>query len=153
MILNMDNKLSPDDLKEYFGSYAEMARCFDVNNAEKEVYGVDHTEVGEHIAKLWKLPLELTTIIAKQNHPASVDKHRELVAIVRFADILCEIWGADIYEGFTTVELDKEESWQVLCESFPHLQAMDVEIFTFELEKDFKKSSTFLNLIAQDAKK
>ena len=29
----MDNKLSPDDLKEYFGSYAEMARCFDVNNA------------------------------------------------------------------------------------------------------------------------
>lgn len=122
---------------------------FDIE-AEYEVFGVNHLEVGQHIAKLWKLPEDLTKIIGSHNFPSQLSSARELVAIVRFADILCEMWGADIYEGFTTVELVETEPWKILCESYPELQGLDIEIFTFELEEEFKKSAQFLNLIISD---
>ena len=121
-------------------------------DAEKEVYGVDHQEVGEQIAKLWKLPDDLTTVIAGHTHPSNLSNYKELSAIVRFADILCELWGASIFEGIKEVEMSKEESWLLLCNSYPDLKSLDVEIFTFELEEDFKRSSTFLNLISHDSR-
>lgn len=119
-------------------------------DAEMEVFGAHHMEVGEHIANLWKLPDELTNIIAYHTHPSEAPEYKELVAIVRFADVLCEIWGAGVEEGFSQVEFENEESWQVLCNSFPDLKEMDVEIFTFELEEEFKKSSAFLNILVSE---
>jgi HD-like signal output (HDOD) protein len=116
--------------------------------AETIVFGVDHLEVGEHIAKLWKLPSELTTIISKHNSPESCEKHNELVAVIRFADILCELWDAGIYEGLKAVNLEEEESIRVLKNSYPQLADMDLEVFTMDLEMEFKKSADFLNTIA-----
>ncbi len=119
--------------------------------AEKEIFGVDHLEIGEQIAKLWKLPEELMIIMAQHNTPASVEKSKELVAVVRMADLLCEMWGADIDEGFLEIKVGDEECWQVLCTSYPELAELDVEIFTFELEEEFKKSSMFLNVMRQNS--
>jgi len=118
--------------------------------AEKEVFGVTHVDVGYEIAKLWRLPEELATVIYNHEHPSKAEKHKELVAVVRFADMLCEIWGAGVNEGLLSVEFEDEESWQVLCNSYPELRDLDVEVFTFELEEDFKRSADFLNLIISD---
>ncbi len=115
--------------------------------AEKKVFELDHIEVGTYIANIWKLPLDLTTIISNHNNLKELDSNRELAAIVRFADVLCELWGADMYEGLQNVDLNKEESWRVLSSSYPELKDFDLEAFTFELEQDFKNASTFLNLI------
>lgn len=120
--------------------------------AEYEIFGVSHIEVGEQIAKLWKLPDELTTIITHHTHPNKLTKHRGLVASVRFADLLCEIWGADVNEGILSIDFENEESWLVLTDTFPDLKELDVEKFTFELEEEFKKSSAFLNLIISESK-
>lgn len=119
--------------------------------AEREIFETDHLEIGEQIAKMWKLPAELTNIIAYHTNPSEAPDHREIVAVVRFADLLCEMWGAEINEGLSAVEFENEESWKVLCASYPELAEMDVETFTFELEEEFKKSSQFLNLIKSEA--
>ncbi len=117
--------------------------------AEKEIFGVDHLEVGKEIAKMWKLPKQLEAVIASHNFPEKIGKHADLVAAVRFSDILCEMWGADIHEGFEKVKIKEEESLQVLFEHFPTLRSLDLEVFTFELEEDFKMSTQFLNLISE----
>ena len=127
----------------------EKNGVFDIE-AEQSIFGVDHIEIGKSIAEHWKLPHELYSIIAGHNNPSSLQENRELTAIVRFADVLCEIWGADVFEGFKTVDLKEEESWKLLCTSYPELGTFDVEAFTFELEEDFKNSSTFLSLISQN---
>jgi len=119
--------------------------------AEQEIYGTDHVEVGKQISILWKLPEELTTIITYHTSPQSAPAHKELTSVVRFADVLCEIWGADVSEGFTAVNFETEESWLTLCNAYPELKELDVEIFTFELENEFKKSSAFLNLLVQES--
>ncbi len=127
----------------------ETKNMMDVD-AEREVFGIDHIEIGKSIVDHWKLPYELASVISGHNNPSALQENRELTAIVRFADILCEIWGADVFEGFKTVDLRNEESWKLLCTSYPELANFDIEAFTFELEEDFKNSSTFLSLISQN---
>jgi len=121
------------------------------SEAEKEIYGIDHLEVGAQIAKLWKLPEELSTIISNHNTPALLESNKELVAVVRIADLLCEMWGADIDEGCREVNIANEECWQILCSSYPELTDMDMESFTFDLEEQFKKSTIFLNIMLQNS--
>ena len=117
--------------------------------AETMIFGISHTEVGERIAKLWTLPEDLALIISKHTHPSELTSHQEIVATVRFADVLCELWGAGIFEGLSIPDLSKEESWNVLCEFKPEIRTLDMGIFTNDLGEDFEKSSNFLNLISK----
>lgn len=138
------------------GKYAKVIELINEKNmldheAEREIFGTDHMEVGEHIAVLWKLPEELTNIIAHHWKPASAPSSKELVSVVRFADLLCEMWGAGIFEGYREIRFENEEAWITLKKSYPDLQDLDVEIFTFELEEEFQKSAQFLNLLVQSA--
>ncbi len=119
-------------------------------DAEYKVYGINHLEVGAVIADNWKLPKNIKYIISNHNYPDKIQEYQDLVAVVRFSDILCEIWGAGIYEGFKIISLQDEISWKVLLEYFPELKDMDIEVFTFELEQDFKASKEFLSLISNE---
>lgn len=139
------------DSKKYTEVVAllENERISDLE-AEMRVFGVTHLEVGKKISELWKLPDELYTIISYHHSPGKVSKDKGVVSVVRFADLLCEIWGAGFYEGVFSIDFTKDESWLTLCQEYPELQKLDVEEFTFELEKDFKHSSEFLNLIISE---
>ncbi len=119
--------------------------------AENEVFTVSHDQVGAEIAKLWKLPSELTTIITHHTFPENATEHKELVAAVRLADSLCEVWGAGFYEGIEKLEVAESTQWNILVDNNDNLKEMDVEIFTFELEEDFKKSSMFLNILINES--
>ncbi len=119
--------------------------------AENQVFTVSHDQVGAEIAKLWKLPSELTTIITHHTYPENATEHRELVAAVRLADSLCEVWDAGFYEGIQQLSVADSAQWQILVEHNDNLKEMDVEIFTFELEEDFKKSSMFLNILINES--
>ena len=119
--------------------------------AENEVFGVDHIIAGEAIAKTWKLPQEIITIVAQHSTPDTNPNFRELVAVVRFADLLCEIWGAGFYEGIPLINYQTEPSWNVLIQYHPELADLDIEAFTFELEDEFKKGTAFLNIISEES--
>lgn len=116
--------------------------------AEKRVFGVHHLEVGDHVARHWKLPTSLINIIGKHSKMIALNQDQELTAIIRFADLLCEIWGADFYEGYKVIDFSNEEAWKIITNYNPQLKDLDLEKFTFELEEDFKKSSEFLKIIS-----
>lgn len=116
--------------------------------AERKIFGVHHLEVGDHIARHWKLPTSLINAIGKHSKMVALNQDHELVAIIRFADLLCEIWGADFYEGYKVIDFSNEESWKIITDYNPQLKDLDLEKFTFELEEDFKKSSEFLKIIS-----
>lgn len=117
--------------------------------AEMDVFGVTHVEVGTEIANLWKLPYELSTIIAYHMNPKEAPDFNDLTAAVRLADMLVEIWGAGFYEGLTKIAIKDSDAWELISHIHPELQDVDVEVITFELEEDFKKSSDFLSIISK----
>lgn len=118
--------------------------------AENDIFGATHVEVGSEIAKLWKLPRELTNIITYHNEPDTAPENNDLIAVIRLPDLLCEVWDAGFYEGISMLDIEKTLAWQVLVDKFDELKDLDVEVFTMELEEDFKRSAAFLEIIASD---
>ena len=112
--------------------------------AEREIFGIDHCEAGAIIASMWKLPQELQMVIAKHHEPEQLEQGRELISLIRVADILCEIWGVGAGEGIEKVRLADEQSWQILCSLNPGLDSLDLEAFTFELEQELSNASNFM---------
>jgi putative nucleotidyltransferase with HDIG domain len=135
-----------------YGKMLELMNTAQITDkeAEMQIFGVDHEAVGAVITRLWKLPENLQAVVAHHSDPASLKEHRELTAVIRVADILCEVWGAGIDEGIREMSLGEENAWKVLCSSYPDLAALDIEMFTFELEEEFRSASAFLNLIVKD---
>jgi putative nucleotidyltransferase with HDIG domain len=56
--------------------------------AEKNVLGIDHTEVGGDLAHSWSLPESLVETIRYHHVPENSVQHTELVHIVYLADLL-----------------------------------------------------------------
>ncbi len=112
--------------------------------AERRIFGADHNQAGEVLARQWQLPEDLRGVIVCHTDVSRVEKPSELLAIVRIADMLCEIWGAGVHEGIRELELEREKVWNMLCTARPSLRELDVEVFTFELEQEFRKAEEFI---------
>lgn len=117
--------------------------------SERIVFGADHCAVGAIITQMWRLPQEYKTITEFHHTPELAPNNKELCAVVRIADMFCEIWGADFYENLSELDIEATSSWQILCASYPQLRDLDIEKFTFELEKDFLEASEFLQLMVK----
>jgi putative nucleotidyltransferase with HDIG domain len=56
--------------------------------AERLKFGIDHTEAGMRLGKLWALPNNLINVIASHHQPEASTEDEELVTIVYLADLL-----------------------------------------------------------------
>ena len=56
--------------------------------AEKLKFGIDHTEAGMRLGKLWTLPNNLINVIANHHNPETATEDEELVTTVYLADLL-----------------------------------------------------------------
>lgn len=62
-------------------------------NAEKQVLGITHCNIGKWITEKWSLPLMLQEAIALHHSPDKARIDRSLTTVVHFADILCRMKG------------------------------------------------------------
>jgi len=118
-------------------------------DAENMVFGTNHNEIGFEISKLWKLPKELSLIMYMHTKPMESIDNKELVALVRLADLFAEIWGADFFEGIKEISLEETDSWKILTSSYPEMKELDIEVFTFDLEREFYKTTEFLKIVKE----
>lgn len=119
--------------------------------AEKEVFGVNHNEVGAGIAKMWNLPKEPSDVIKYHSFVNQAPENiKQLTAVVSVANYLCEIWGAGFYGGYNQINFANIPGWQILMNiSNNGNTPLDIEQITFELEIDFKNSVEFLNILRE----
>lgn len=61
--------------------------------AEKDVFGLDHAAIGQHIARSWQLPLILEEAIAFHHEPENIKSNSPLACIVHIANHICNITG------------------------------------------------------------
>jgi len=60
----------------------------DLCQTEKENFGMSHTEVGAVLARKWKLPENLVSVIQYHHSPELASGDKDLVTIVNLADLL-----------------------------------------------------------------
>ena len=89
-------------------------------DAEREVLGMDHCQVGELVANVWNLPATLRSAIRYHHAPQDAEAEPQIAAIVHIANVFCRISGLgtplsreDQYQfcdlALQTVGLDADE--------------------------------------------
>lgn len=111
-----------------------------MREAEQEVLGTDHAEVGGWLAKCWFLPDKLSEPIAFHHDVDLAVHHRVKTAVVHIADVLIKASGFGD-SGDTFVPLIQNTAWDVLNLTDQHLvELVDeladklVEVKNFSLE-------------------
>jgi len=66
------------------------------HEAEKEVIGTDHAEVGSTILKMWSLPENIINAVRWHHNPDFADNSNMLVDLVHIADGLCLMIGIGV---------------------------------------------------------
>lgn len=89
------------------GDYAELCgvckqRGIPMRDAENELLGINHAEMGRILADKWALPLDLELSMVFHHNPDKSDEINDLLNVVHLADHVAHEAGADIFEGEAT---------------------------------------------------
>jgi len=84
----------------------------DLLDAERELLGFDHTEVGAHLAQQWHLPELIVECIAWHHHPMQAVHHPSAVAHIHIANVIASLPYGDIpvVEDLKRIE---PQAWQM----------------------------------------
>jgi putative nucleotidyltransferase with HDIG domain len=63
------------------------------SDAEKEVLGIDHAELGGRISERWKFPAGIVAGIRHHHHPFFLPEHRDLVSLIHLCDLVASRTG------------------------------------------------------------
>jgi putative nucleotidyltransferase with HDIG domain len=104
-------------------------------DAEAELLGTTHCEIGLSMARKWNFPDPYCDVIAYHHNPRQALVDPVLCSIVNLADLFCTVRGLN-YGGreWISFNLSEEEAWPILMHTSPELAQMDEERFCYELD-------------------
>lgn len=77
----------PDEFQQIAKGVSE--RNILMLDAEMQILGLSHAEIGAALAEAWRLPPKLIQAVGFHHHPADTEHFRREAAVVHLADILC----------------------------------------------------------------
>jgi putative nucleotidyltransferase with HDIG domain len=112
--------------------YARVAALMTRNgmtmlDAERELLGTDHAEVGEWLVRSWYLPDKLSEPVACHHDVARSSTHQVKTAVVHLADVLVKASGFG-FSGDEYVPRIQPEAWQRLGMTESDLAAIVEEL-------------------------
>jgi HD-like signal output (HDOD) protein len=92
-----------------------------IYDAEKEIFGFTHSEIGSLLGKKWKLPSPLNEAIEAHNNFSRSNKFPQLSAAVHVADALVRAKGIGDPGDNYVPEIDRR-AWEALGLSLGHIE-------------------------------
>ena len=136
-------------LDEYFHDKFMEARAFSIDvdcpmfEAEMEVLGTTHMEVGHFLAQKWNLPAYLTDIIRYHHHPGDA-QYKEINALISISDLLAKALNFSCGGDRMSFSLTDQEAWHLLKRMGHPVLSLDLERITFEMENIGEKVNQYL---------
>lgn len=104
-------------------------------DAEAEMLGTTHCEIGLCIARRWNFPDVYCEVISCHHHPAEATIDPVLCAIVNLADLFCTVRELNYGDRqWVSFNLNEEQAWTILKKESPALAQLDEERFCYELD-------------------
>ena len=93
------------------------------SEAEKEILGLDHTQVGSKLARKWSFPESLWDIIRHHHEPENATRHLELAHVVYLADLLMSRFhsGLELERLNTEALASRMETIGLSIDKFPDI--------------------------------
>ncbi len=139
--------LFPDACKERNKVIEEQK--IPLRQVELNLWGIQHGEIGELLARNWDLPEGICQVIRFHHHPWGADPQwRPLVHVVHMANFLCNNEGWSRL-GTLQHEIHDERAWQTVGMSTEDgaWKDLDLPALVEEVRHQGEQSSTFLGLI------
>jgi len=89
--------------KQYRKIIQNECNAEDMIDAEREIFGIDHAEVGYHLAEVWGLPRYVLNSIRDHHYLADVSDKDPLTNVIRLASLL----STDQYSNFEGQTVDR----------------------------------------------
>jgi HD-like signal output (HDOD) protein len=116
--------------------------------AEQEMLGISHPEVGRLLGEKWHMPPDIIQVIAFHHDVEKATEYRSLVALVSLVDLLCRMSAVGYgYPEDRQVDFREERAFQVLLSECPELTKLDWERFTFDMEAYLVEVQRLVNLV------
>lgn len=113
-----------------------------MREAEEELLGVSHSEIGGWLVHQWNLPDRLVLPITWHHRPEDAPEHRDVTAILHFSDILVRAvgfgFGGDIWvpaldsAAWKRIKLSRSEMKELLAELDEKL--IELQDFSAEMQ-------------------
>ena len=124
-------------LREPFLEVLEHIKAHPVKlvDAEEQLLGTTHCEIGLCMARKWNFPDSYCDVIAHHHAPDEATIDPVLCAIVNLSDLFCTVRGLN-YGGreWISFNLSEEVAWTIIKKDSSALANMDVERFCYELD-------------------
>ncbi|MBN2073810.1 MAG: HDOD domain-containing protein [Actinobacteria bacterium] len=114
--------------------------------AEAEVLGTDHAEVGAALATRWDFPEDIQESIKYHHEVGAAKKHRLLTSVVHIADVMANARNAGLPYPSRGISITDDEGWKILFKKKPGLKEFDVERILFEIDEELKKSEEIIQI-------
>ena len=112
-----------------------------IRDAEEQVLGFDHAEVGSIVADRWNLPPTLIKAIRFHHNPSLAHGSMRMVAIVHLADVFCRALSIG-NGGDDKIPCINEGPWKIV-----DLNRITIKKLFLEMEREIANSKTLLSFI------
>jgi len=109
--------------------------------AEKDVLGATHVELGGWLATKWNLPKDLQSAIELHHHPHAAKEHPVITSVVHLADILVRALGIGS-GGDKKIPFLNPDAWAKL-----NLKEQQLPKLLSEIEEEVEKAKIFLSIM------
>lgn len=129
----------------------ELNRDKDLINteAERQVLGVDHAEIGGWMGEHWALPSAIVEVMRHHHQPEQSPDSPVLTSVVHLADIIAKAVLDDTSRPILNDLLSQDASWDVLAKQNPEIVSMDVVRFSEELEENIERTREFIRIASE----
>jgi putative nucleotidyltransferase with HDIG domain len=140
----------PNEYQQVFASAKENQ--VPLAEAEFELLGITHAEVGAMLAEKWRMPADIARVILFHHEPEKAKEDRAVIALVSLADLLCRMSGIGYgYPENREVVLSQQPAFEVLLDACPDLKKFDWERFTFDMESYLVEVERLVSLVFHPA--
>jgi len=114
--------------------------------AEQQILGIDHAEIGGIMSKIWHFPDEISDAI-KYHHSEIKDlDDTPMISVIKLANLLTNSRKIGIVQTPKGMDIKNNPGWIELEKSTPYFDKIDIEKVFFEVDDDLKNSQEVIRM-------
>ncbi|MCD6441178.1 MAG: HDOD domain-containing protein [Candidatus Marinimicrobia bacterium] len=128
-----------------FEKYNKCSSC----DAEKEIFGVTHSDVGWWMAEKWKISEEIKSAVGYHHHPEKVSDNelKMYAALTQVADLVCNFRSLNFGSECDFSIPVEAAGWKILQQEYESLDKVDFESFVSGIEDELKTIKEMVGLL------
>ena len=137
------NQYFHDDFVEIMN---RTASGIQLDDAETEVIGTRHSQIGTWLAEKWNLPKIISASILHHHDPWNAPQEQVFISTISVANHICHLSGLG-HSGRATIPMLDPRIWEIFQKNNIPIDEPDMASLQTEFLLEFDKSETFVSFI------